>query len=320
MTCSRDFILFSGMALLSVSLMAFASPQAVMDMVQVDLSNTDAFSSIRGVYGGVGLTIFITLVYLARKNPIQGLGFLVMLWGFYALSRVLTILIEGELGPFGSQWLFIETILFATALGLLTAHKVVAKTEALTYDSQSKTDWISKMEALVEEQLQTSTEVFQNLPEEILLYSQSGEWSVAGCLEHLNTYAAHYLPRIQGRLAPEPESQWNAPVRKSWLASYFIRMMEPSENGKKYKAVKKHQPQRHREDPYQSVATFIDSLETVQQILYVATNTNLNKGRVATSISPLVGLTPGEAIEFLLVHNQRHIAQAKAQLAMFPNR
>jgi hypothetical protein len=132
--CSRIFILFSGFALLSVSLMAFSSPQSVMDLVQVSLPNTDAFSSIRGAYGGVGLTIFISLVYLTIKNPVQGLVFLVMLWGFYALSRVMTILMEGELGEFGSQWLLIESFLFVIGLGLLAAHNVITKTQELTYE------------------------------------------------------------------------------------------------------------------------------------------------------------------------------------------
>ncbi|WP_373522740.1 DUF4345 domain-containing protein [Aquiflexum sp.] len=131
---SRIFILFSGLALLSVSLMALISPQSVMDLVQVQLPNTDAFSSIRGVYGGVGMALFLSLIYLMIKNPIQGLGFLVMLWGFYAISRIMTIVIEGELGEFGNQWLMIETILFIIALGLLSAYKIVSKNLELIYE------------------------------------------------------------------------------------------------------------------------------------------------------------------------------------------
>ncbi|WP_194778434.1 DUF4345 domain-containing protein [Pararhodonellum marinum] len=131
---SRLFILCSGLALLSVSLMAFASPQSIMDLVQVKLSNTDAFSSIRGVYGGVGLTLFFSLIYLMIKNPIQGLGFLAILWGFYAFSRVMTILMEGELGEFGNQWLKIETMLFVIALGLISAHQIASKKQELNYE------------------------------------------------------------------------------------------------------------------------------------------------------------------------------------------
>ncbi|HSJ67539.1 MAG TPA: DUF4345 domain-containing protein [Anditalea sp.] len=118
---TKGYILISGLAFLSVSLMALISPQAVMDLVQVQLSNPDAFSSIRGVYGGVGMALFISLIYLMFNNPNQALVFLAMLWGFYAFSRIITIMVEGRLGSFGNQWLFIEGILFLIAIGLYIA-------------------------------------------------------------------------------------------------------------------------------------------------------------------------------------------------------
>jgi hypothetical protein len=54
--------------ILMVSLMAFVNPQSVMDLVQVKLANNDAYSSIRGVYGGAGMTLVIALIYLAFKD------------------------------------------------------------------------------------------------------------------------------------------------------------------------------------------------------------------------------------------------------------
>jgi hypothetical protein len=116
---SVALILFSAFALLSVSLMAFASPQAVMDLVQVKLPNNDAYSSIRGVYGGVGLTITISLFYMAFKDATKGLQFLVLLWGLYAFSRFFTMFTEGHLGAFGQQWMMIESILCALSIILL---------------------------------------------------------------------------------------------------------------------------------------------------------------------------------------------------------
>lgn len=116
---SAALIGFSAFAILMVSVMAFQSPQAVMDLVQVKLTNNDAFSSIRGVYGGVGLTIFISLLYLAFKDHTRGLAFAAILWGCYALSRVMTISIEGPLGAFGTQWLIIESVLCFLSLTLL---------------------------------------------------------------------------------------------------------------------------------------------------------------------------------------------------------
>ncbi|WP_460939325.1 DUF4345 domain-containing protein [Spirosoma humi] len=120
---AQGFILLSALALLSVSLMAFSNPQSVMDLVQVQLTNTDAFSSIRGVYGGVGLTLFISLLYLMVRDIQKGLVFLSLLWGFYALSRTITVFAEGPLGAFGRQWLVIETLFFLIALALLYVTK-----------------------------------------------------------------------------------------------------------------------------------------------------------------------------------------------------
>jgi hypothetical protein len=116
---AQGFILLSALALLSVSVMAFANPQSVMDLVHVQLTNTDAFSSIRGVYGGVGMTLVISLIYLMATDPNKGLAFLCLLWGFYALSRAITIFSEGALGAFGRQWIITESVFFIIALVLL---------------------------------------------------------------------------------------------------------------------------------------------------------------------------------------------------------
>ncbi len=117
-TASISFIILSGLAFLSVSAMAFYNPQSVMDLVKVDLPNTDPLSSIRGVYGGVGLSIFISLIFLLKKNIQLALGFLTLIWGMYALSRFITICVNGSLGSFGTQWLITESILCLTALVL----------------------------------------------------------------------------------------------------------------------------------------------------------------------------------------------------------
>ncbi|MBK0404332.1 DUF4345 domain-containing protein [Adhaeribacter sp. BT258] len=128
---AKGFILLSALSLLSVSVMAFFSPQAVMDLVQVKLENTDAYSSIRGVYGGVGMTLVISLIYLMLKEPRKGLAFLMLLWGFYAFSRTITIFAEGSLGAFGTQWLVIEAAFFLIAgtLFMLTGKNEASKTD-----------------------------------------------------------------------------------------------------------------------------------------------------------------------------------------------
>ncbi|MBL0912193.1 MAG: DUF4345 domain-containing protein [Bacteroidia bacterium] len=116
---SRVFIVFSILSLSAVSLLSLYDPQATMDLVQVQLGNTDAASSIRGVYGGVGLSITAALIYLLLHDNRLGLAFLTLFWGMYALSRLITIFADGALGAFGTQWILTESILCATGLLLL---------------------------------------------------------------------------------------------------------------------------------------------------------------------------------------------------------
>lgn len=109
---SQAFIVLSALSIMSVSMMAFDDPQSVMDLVQVTLPNNDAFSSVRGVYGGAGFAIVISLLYSFRKHTENALAFLILLWGFYALSRMITIFKDGPLGDFGNLWIKTESVLF----------------------------------------------------------------------------------------------------------------------------------------------------------------------------------------------------------------
>lgn len=135
---AQSFITLSAVSLLSVSIMAFLNPQSVMDLVQVKLSNTDAFSSIRGVYGGVGLTLFISLIYLMSTDLLKGMGFLCLLWGFNATSRIITIFAEDALGSFGQQWLIIETLFFIIAISLFVTVKRISTAPTSLYYGTNK--------------------------------------------------------------------------------------------------------------------------------------------------------------------------------------
>lgn len=120
---SKAFVGFCILSLGYVSFLSIISPQVTMNLVQVTLPNNDAISSIRGIYGGVGLAIVLSLVYLMWKDLPKALSFLVIFWGAYALSRIITIAVDGALGDFGTQWLMIESLCFVCAIGLWGLNK-----------------------------------------------------------------------------------------------------------------------------------------------------------------------------------------------------
>jgi hypothetical protein len=117
---SQIFVGLSILSLAYVSILSMYSPQATMSLVATPLPNNDAISSIRGIYGGVGLVITGTLVYLLFKDLQKGLIFLALFWLAYAISRLITILVDGPLGAFGSQWIVVESCFAVIAFVLLS--------------------------------------------------------------------------------------------------------------------------------------------------------------------------------------------------------
>lgn len=164
---------------------------------------------------------------------------------------------------------------------------------------------INGLELQVEKHLQTAIGVFQNLTEEQLLRQPAaGKWSIAQCLWHLNSYGDFYFPLISSNLNTNAKVQ---PFRSGWFGSYFVKMMNPV-TGKKYKAFKAHTPPL-QPDAYSTVATFINQQEQLLGFLKRAREANLGV-RLPISISTLVKLKLGDVLQFIVMHNERHMQQA----------
>lgn len=125
-TIRMSTILYAGTSILglaSVSILSLIDPQSTMDLVDVKLDNTDAISSIRGIYGGVGISIISGLSYLLMTKIILAIRFLTMFWFSYASSRLITMVVDGPLGDFGNQWISIESAFGILGLILLIIDK-----------------------------------------------------------------------------------------------------------------------------------------------------------------------------------------------------
>ena len=179
---------------------------------------------------------------------------------------------------------------------------------------------VVKKEALLEllenkgeEHLQEAIRVFQNLDDAILLRpSVSGGWSIAQCLEHLNSYGYYYLPRIQQALERSAGND-SGDFKSTWLGNYFARLMDPSSGKKKFKAFKDHIPSAHLEAP-KVVAEFIRQQELLLHYLRQARSVNLDSPRIPISIFQWIKLKPGDVFQFVIAHDERHLQQARRNL------
>lgn len=170
---------------------------------------------------------------------------------------------------------------------------------------------LHQLETRVEAHLALARNEFLPANASALLHpSDTGGWSVAQCLEHLNAYGRYYLPAIRNRL-PKPGNYKTAkPFRSSWFGAYFTRMMEPSTGKKKIKAMKAYIPPAQL-DAHAVVRDFIAQQETLLALLRQSNQCDLNRIRIPISIAQFIRLKLGDVFQFLIAHNERHLQQAK---------
>jgi uncharacterized damage-inducible protein DinB len=172
---------------------------------------------------------------------------------------------------------------------------------------------LSNLELQVEKHLASAVRAFQNLSEPDLNQKPpDGGWSIAQCLEHLNTYGDYYLPRIEKAMEKfngKPSSEFSS----TWLGNYFTKMMDPVTGKRKMKAFAAHVPPSAL-DGHAVTGKFIQQQETLLQLLRSAKQKDLNKIKIPISISRFIRMKLGDTFRFIIAHNERHVEQAKRLL------
>jgi hypothetical protein len=169
---------------------------------------------------------------------------------------------------------------------------------------------IDNLEQQVDAHLQQAIKVYQNLDADVLSKpAATGGWSIAQCLEHLNSYGNYYLPHIEKTLRNNHSE--SSTFTSGWLGDYFTKSMDPTA-GKKMKALKGHMPAVQL-DAYAVVAEFIQQQEKLLVYLRQARKADLDI-RIPITITKLIRLKLGDVFQFLIMHDERHIQQANRNL------
>lgn len=172
-----------------------------------------------------------------------------------------------------------------------------------------KKAFIADLYQRTETVLEKAIRQYQNLDEASLNFSTSStSWSIAEVLSHLNSYGNYYLPKMEAMLQQPHELSLRA-YTPSWLGSYFINMMDANRSSKRYKAAKQHQPVVN--DAYSEVAQFINQQERMLKCLKAFETVDISRTRIAISIAKFIKLNLGDLLSFLVMHNERHVAQIK---------
>jgi hypothetical protein len=148
-----------------------------------------------------------------------------------------------------------------------------------------------------------------NLPLTLLNKKQDqSSWSILECFEHLNRYCRYYNVAVAKKLVPG-RAEVNPEVASTWLGRKSIAMMHPS-NPKKQKTLKHLNPANGNLD----VAVITEFLQHQQELLSMldkAKTVDINRTKVPVEFFKLLSMTLGEALQFVIVHEQRHFIQLK---------
>lgn len=140
-------------------------------------------------------------------------------------------------------------------------------------------------------------------------------WSVKQTLIHLNEYARFYhtefVKRIEQTRFKEPIPQFvSSPLGKSAWKS--MKLGNANNVKRRFHSPKQYNPlvnnQLNEDD---TVVNFLKNQLELVHILDSAKQVNLRKVKIPISISKIIRLRLGDALQFVIYHNERHIQQIK---------
>jgi hypothetical protein len=176
---------------------------------------------------------------------------------------------------------------------------------------QSVLDSVSEQRKLVQE-------TFYYLDEEQLTKKPTQEkWSALQCMEHLNLCNLHYLTEIKKALPNLKSGDKDKAYKKGLIGGYMIKSMAPK-NGtitNPMKTFKNVRPLTEREEgaTVKAQPTFTDffaDLDEYEKIAKELEGKDIQSAKVISLIGPLVKFKVGDALLFMMAHNDRHILQA----------
>lgn len=143
-----------------------------------------------------------------------------------------------------------------------------------------------------------------------------GPWSVGECLEHLNIVGGYFLPTIAARLrrAQERGSPPAPFVKHGFVGARLVAGLRGPAAAKP-----RVTPQRYAPTGTRLTRTVTEvysrQLDELLSLVLRARQVNANAVRIPNPLFPLLRLRLVDQLEYLVVHLQRHAAQAERVLA-----
>jgi len=145
--------------------------------------------------------------------------------------------------------------------------------------------------------------------EQLVWKPEPGVWNVLECIEHLIVVDGLYFPRIEAALAAAQGGGKDAPFRPSFFGKTFLRYVSP-DSKRKIKTFRLFEPPPALTD-VSVPARFIAQQAVLTALIQRADGADLNDNTFSSPVSRLIRFSLGEGLTLLVLHQQRHLQQAR---------
>ena len=159
---------------------------------------------------------------------------------------------------------------------------------------------------------------FYFLEDDELFFIPEGElWSAIECIEHINNVNEVYLPQLT-KVCQLTDAKESSALEMGWLTKKARVWMQPITKAKALKipAPKKLKPRRLRNPnlkiaPQKVMENFISDLSQIEKLVRIIPNSkDLCDSRVTSALPPFK-IKSITALEIIIPHIARHLAQAE---------
>jgi hypothetical protein len=140
---------------------------------------------------------------------------------------------------------------------------------------------------------------------------ERGNWNALESIAHLNVFLEMYLPKIERAIHLSKARRWQPgnEVNYTWKGRQINRIasianFKQSKTPKRYDFFDKFMGK-------ETVKTFLINSERLLRNIQAAREVDLNRAKIGWGPSGFFNLTLGNMLEWMVVHGQRHVAQAK---------
>ena len=136
-------------------------------------------------------------------------------------------------------------------------------------------------------------------------------WSVALCMDHLAQTNRAFRPNLEKALAKAGHRHAaRQPYRSTWMGRWLINALAPG-SGRRFKAPKPFRPRLPIAPG--ALDRFLEEQRQIASLLQRAQGVALNV-TLRSPATPLIRYSLGEAFDVIVLHDRRHLAQARRVL------